>query len=319
MRFGIALCFALGIAVSQAASSQSTLVTLITDNDWLFNQDRHYTMGSHVAFVKPIDSLPEWIRDVAPLRWSADRKVAIAVGQRLYTPGNLNPKPDEPLDRPFAAWVYLQADVRTRTGPVVDTLSASIGYIGPAAGGKQVMAASHHVLGSREFVGWEKQLRSEPTLQIGFERAWPSLARAAAGSIAFDLSPYAGVVAGNVYTYANAGAIARFGQNLPDDLPATQIVLGTPHDGYRGARGFGWYLYAGVDARAVARNVFLDGSTFRDSPSVERKVFQHDVQLGAVVAWTSARVSFTLVQRSREFEGQRGDDRFGRVAVSFAY
>jgi hypothetical protein len=319
LRFGFTLWSAVGLAVSTAAFSQSTFVTLTTDNDWFAHQDRHYTSGSHVAFVKPIDTLPESVRNFAPLAWSADRNVVLAVGQRLYTPGNLNPKPEEPLDRPFAGWIYLQGDIRTRTGAVVDTLSTSVGYIGPAAGGRQLQKLSHHLFHAREYQGWEHQLRSEPTLQIGFERAWPALLRSGAGSIAFDLSPYAGAVAGNVYTYGNSGLIARFGRNLPDDLPVAQVALGTPRDGYRGASAFGWYLWLGVDARAVARNVFLGGSTFRDSPSVERKVFQHDVQLGLAVAWPAVRAGFTLVQRSREFDGQQGADRFGRLSISFAY
>jgi hypothetical protein len=69
----------------------------------------------------------------------------------------------------------------------------------------------------------------------------------------------------------------------------------------------------------VAWNVFLDGSTFRSSPSVNRKPLQHDVQLGLALAWPKARVGFALVQRSREFDGQAGADRFGRLTVSFSY
>ena len=305
--------------MSPAAHSQPTFVTLTADNDYLANQDRHYTNGSHIAFVKPVDSLPESVRNFAPLAWSADRMVGLAIGHRLYTPGNTNPKPDEPLDRPYAGWFYLQGDLRTRTGAVVDRLSASIGFIGPAAGGREFQQLWHRVFDAREHDGWDNQLRSEPTLQVGFERSWPSLMRSGPGSFAFDLSPYAGVVAGNVYTYANAGVIARAGRNLPDDLQVTQVALDAPRDGYRGVSSFGWYLWAGVDGRAVARNVFLDGSTFRDSPRVDRKVLRHDIQLGFVLAWPRARTGFTLVQRSSEFEGQQGVDRFGQLTISFAY
>ena len=305
--------------VSPAATSQPTFVTVIADNDWFAHQDRHYTNGSHIAFVKPIDSLPAGVREFAPLTWSADRIVALAIGHRLYTPGNTNPKPYEPLDRPYAAWFYLQGDIRTQTGAVVDRLSASVGFIGPAAGGSEIQQAWHRVFRAREHDGWDNQLRSEPTLQVGFERSWPSLLRSGAGSFAFDLSPYAGAVAGNVYTYANAGIIARAGRNLPDDLPAVQVALDAPRDGYRGASGFGWYLWVGFDGRAVAHNIFLDGNTFRDSPKVDREPLQHDVQLGVVLAWPKARVGLTLVQRSHEFDGQAGVDRFGRLTVSFAY
>jgi predicted deacylase len=308
-----------GVFVSSVALGAPTFVTLANDNDYFIHQDRHYTAGTHAAFVKEIDDLSPALRDLAPLRWSADRKVALSFGQRLYTPGNLNPKPEEPPDRPFAGWIYLQADIRTQTGASVEHLMANVGYIGPAAGGRIFQKVAHRVLSSRDVVGWERQLRGEPTLTVGYDRSWPGLVATNAGSLTLDVSPLAGAMAGNVYTYANAGLVARIGRNLPDDLPATHITLGPPVDGYRGGSGFGWYVWGGVDARAVARNVFLDGSTFRDSESVERKAFQHDLMLGVVVAWPRARVGLTLVQRSREFDGQDGADRFGSLSVSFAY
>src|SRR5829696_7882022 len=101
---------AMAVAVSIASLPQPcaaqpaerlTFATVVADNDWFGHQDRHYTTGSHLAFVKGVDTLPEFARGFAPLRWSADRLVTLAIGQRLYTPGNLNPKPEEPPDRPF--------------------------------------------------------------------------------------------------------------------------------------------------------------------------------------------------------------------------
>lgn len=319
MTYRIALALLQAVISLTAAAEQPTFVTVVADNDWFAHEDRHYTGGSHIAFARDIDSLPESIRALAPFRWSADRTAVFSVGQRIYTPGNTNPKPDEPADRPFAGWVYFQADLRTRSGPVSDHLTGTIGFIGPAAGGEHVQKIAHHLLSSREIPGWDTQLRGEPTLSVAYERSWPSLLAHSLHGLSVDLSPYAGATLGTPYTYANTGVIARIGRNLPDDLATTVISLGTPRDGYRGTNGFGWYAWAGVDARVVGRNVFLDGSTFRDSPSVDRKPWQHDVAVGVVIAWPRTRVGFTLLQRSPEFEGQRGSDRFGQLAVSFVY
>jgi hypothetical protein len=309
------------LVVSAALAQQPaapTFVTLTTDNDYFFHKDRHYTAGSQVSFVRDIDGLPPGYRDFAPLSWSADRLLTLGIGQRLYTPGNTNHKPDEPLDRPYTAWIYVQGDIRTQTGATVDHLLVNVGYLGPGAGGRQFQKLAHHLLNSRVFPGWNEQLRSEPTLMVNFERSWPGLVRAGSAWQA-DLSPYAGVTLGTPYTYANAGVIARWGRNLPDDLPAAQLSLGTAHDGYRGAPGFGWYLWVGVDGRAVGRNTFLDGNSFRSGPSVERRTFVADVQVGIVAAWRAARAGLTLVQRSKEFDGQDGADRFGQISVSFSY
>jgi lipid A 3-O-deacylase len=306
-------------ASSAAMAQQPTMVTVAVDNDWFAHQDRHYTSGSQIAFARDRETLPDPLRSLAPFRWSADRAVVFSIGQRIYTPGNTNPKPDEPADRPYAGWVYVQTDVRASVGPVVDRVTGTLGYIGPAAGARQVQRISHHIFGSREFTGWDQQLRGEPTVSVAYERAWPGLVSSVRGGTAIDFSPYAGATLGTPYTFANAGVVARWGRNLPDDLPTARISLGTSGDGYRGGAARGWYVWLGVDARAVGWNVFLDGNTFRDSPAVERKVFQHDVAIGAVIAWPRGRLGLTMVQRSREFDGQRGPDRFGQLSVSFAY
>ena len=112
-------------------------------------------------------------------------------------------------------------------------------------------------------------------------------------------------------TYADVGAVVRYGRNLPDDIPVTHISARSPRDGYRGTTEFGWYVWAGLDGRYVARNMFLDGTTFRDGPSVERKPFGYDAQVGVALAWPNARLGFTYIQRSREFDGQVGNDQFG--------
>jgi len=317
LKFRFALAGLLQAAIAlPAIAEQPTFVTVFVDNDWFAHSDRHYTAGSHVAFARDIDTLSEGIRTLAPFRWATDRTAVFSIGQRIYTPGNTNPKPEEPLDRPYAGWIYVQGDVRTQAGPVSERVSGTIGYIGPGAGGRQVQRLSHHILGSRGLDGWGEQLRSEPTLSVAYERSWPGLVSAGRG---IDLSPYVGATLGTPYTYADAGAIARWGRNLPDDLPTAQISLGTPRDGYRGTAALGWYAWAGVEARAVGRNVFLDGSTFRDSQSVDRKTFQYDVALGFVVAWPRVRAGFTMVQRSKEFDSQISSDRFGQIAISFAY
>ena len=150
-------------------------------------------------------------------------------------------------------------------------------------------------------------------------RAATCRARATASSSSDDLSLLAGTTAGNVLTYANAGAIWRFGTELPDDLPATHVSLGPSRDGYRGTKQAGWYFWAGAEGRAVARNIFLDGNSGRAGPSVKRKVGGYDLELGLAMVWPEMRVSFMLVERGREFEGQSGPDLFGQVAVSMPY
>lgn len=79
---------------------------------------------------------------------------------------------------------------------------------------------------------------------------------------------------------------------------------------------FGWYAFAGIEGRAVARNIFLDGNTFADSRSVDKEPLVGDLQFGIVLDWSDVRLSYTHVYRTREFRTQESSDDFGAFSVS---
>jgi lipid A 3-O-deacylase len=287
-----------GVALSEGASAQ--LASLTLENDFFAGYDHHYTNGVQAAFV------------ISP-------RTVFAVGQRIFTPADTDTRFPDPADRPYAGWLYGMADIRLPAKGTIDHLTVSLGVVGPYSLGRQAQNLVHRALGNQESQGWDSQVGSEITAMVGYDRAWPNVWAGRLGSHSYDLALRAGGAVGNVLTYVDAGAVLRYGRNLPDDIPVTFISLGPPRDGYRGTGEFGWYVWAGFDGRGVARNIFLDGNTFRDGPHVERKPFGYDMQVGAALAWPKARVGFTLIQRSREFDGQQGHDRFGQLVLSFAY
>ena len=311
MRYLVAL---LAAAALPALASPPRFVSLTFENDFFAGYDRHYTNGLQAAWLVDRDGLPGCVRDLAPARWSADQSIVVALGQRIYTPVDLERKHPDPSDRPYAGWLYLLADVRTRDGPVVDHVTAGIGVIGPASGARHVQDFAHRALGQERAQGWDTQLDNRATAMLGFERAWTRVASGRSAGHDYDVAVRAGGMLGNALTYASAGAVVRYGVNLPADIPTTHISLGPSRDGYRGnPAGFGWYLWAGVDARAVARHVFVGGT------GLKRETLGYDRQAGVALAWAEARLAFTLVERSAEYEGQHAPDRFGQLALSFAY
>jgi hypothetical protein len=67
------------------------------------------------------------------------------------------------------------------------------------------------------------------------------------------------------------------------------------------SHGVEWYVFAGLDHRLVAHNIFLDGAVFRDSPSVRKRPHVYDVTLGLSLRIDATRISVTRVRRSEEF------------------
>jgi hypothetical protein len=296
-----------------------TYVTLTGDNDFFAGYDHHYTNGFQFAVSGDRVPLPQFVRSLPPLRDGADPHITFSIGQRIYTPSDKTRAQPDPLDRPYAGWLYAMTDIRVRDANAVDSVQASVGVIGPASFARQTQNTYHGLIGAEKSRGWDSQLDNEPAILLGYERAWPSLLQRQVGALTADITPKVGGTVGNVYTYANTGAVLRLGQNMPDDFPVTDISLGPPRDGYRPTNsGFGWYVWMGTEARLVAWNTFLDGNVFSDGPSVKRKPFGNDLQLGFAVKWNKSRVGFTFVRRSKEFETQSGADKFGQLTYSFA-
>lgn len=289
------------------------------ENDFFAGYDRHYTNGVQVAFLVERDDMPKWMQSAPPVKWSDDPQVVFAIGQRIYTPTDTTPATPDPTDRPYAGWAYVMTDVRTVSDRTIDHLMVSLGVVGPASLARQTQDLVHNALGEQDSNGWSHQLHNEPALLMGYERAWPSVISGKFARETYDMAVRVGGDIGNVMTYASTGAVFRYGHNLPTDLPVTHISLGPPRDGYRGTTEFGWYGWAGFDARAVARNVFIQGNTFRDSPGVRLEPLGADLQLGAALTWPRARLGFTFVERSREYRGQPSPDRFGQFTLSLAY
>jgi hypothetical protein len=136
-----------------------------------------------------------------------------------------------------------------------------------------------------------------------------------------DFTPHIGGALGNVYTYANAGVTIRYGKRLPNDYGPPRIQPGLPGSGvFSPVSGFDWYVFAGIDGRAVARNIFLDGNTFRDSRSVDKEPLIGDLQFGLVLYWPVMRLSYTHVLRTREFQTQQSSkDYFGSLSMSVMF
>jgi hypothetical protein len=302
---------AFGLASSSFAETRFTSFTF--ENDFFAGYDKHYTNGMQAAFLQDLGGAPGWLRSL-----SADPQMVIGIGQRIYTPTNKEVRIPESYDRPYAGWIYVTGDLRTRAAPI-DHLTVTAGMLGPASGARRTQNSVHELVHGNTAEGWDTQVRNRATLMVGYERAWPAVAQGRFANRQVDLSMRIGATAGTPLTYADVGAVLRYGSNLPSDIPVTHISLGPPRDGFRGTPQFGWYVWTGLDAHAVAYNSFIQASTYSGGPLVSRKRLGNDVQAGVAFAWPHARIGFTMVQRSKEFEGQQGSDRFGQLALSFAF
>jgi lipid A 3-O-deacylase len=164
--------------------------------------------------------------------------------------------------------------------------------------------------------GWDYQLDDEPAINMVFERRWRPHGYEFWG-LESDAIPYVGGSVGNVFDFAGGGAIFRLGQYIKNDYGPAHIQPSLSGlEASEPYKGFWWYLFAGVEGRAVLHNIFLDGNTFSDSPNVDRNLWVGDAQFGAAIAYGPYRIALTDVHRTKEFEGQQGSDHFAAINLS---
>jgi lipid A 3-O-deacylase len=295
--------------------------TFILENDAMYDIDRHYTGGwRYIRVPEKGVAAPEWAVNLAQhLLWFPDGKIrqGYALGQSVFTPEDDTIPDPPPTDRPYAGWLYGSIGLGVETGRRLDQVGLTLGIVGPAALAEQSQKLVHALVDTDEQQGWDTQLANEPGIVVNYLRSWRSPDARLRSGAHVDFMPHVGAALGNVYTYANAGMTLRYGRHLSRDYGAPLVQSGLP-----GAADFspsprlGGYLFVGVEGRAVAHNIFLDGNTFKDSRSVEKEPLVGDLQFGFVMDWQALRISYTHVIRSEEFATQHGADDFGSLSIS---
>ncbi len=325
-KFALALLTSaiLSAAPALAAPSEKGTLSFQFENDLFFNQDHDYTNGVQIAYTTAPDDTPDWaVRLAHLLPWfeeGREVRTRYALGQTIYTPQNTALANPLPTDRPYAGFLYGSMGLVTDSGTHLDQLQVTLGVIGPASLASDSQKWIHSIIDEAKPAGWATQLRDEPGLIITYQRTVKIIEPQSVLGGVLDIAPHWGATIGNVYDYANAGAMARFGFNLPQDYGPIRIQPSLPGSGYfEPTAGFGAYLFAGVEGRAVARNLFLDGNSFVDSRSVSKFNLVGDAAFGLAVTFESFRIAFTRVVRTREYKGQQNQNAFGAVDLTVRF
>ncbi|RYG11721.1 MAG: lipid A deacylase LpxR family protein [Burkholderiales bacterium] len=303
------------------------------DNDLFGKQDQGYSNGVQLTLVSPnlvdytddpcLPRLARWfnrrLNALTPEGFDQQNMV-VTFGQAIFTPTDYTRSDLITDDRPYAAALLVGLGYNARNGDHLRTTQLQLGIVGPSALGEQVQNEVHHILGDPPFEGWDNQLRDEPVFRLVHER----MRRFSPdnGTWGWDAITHYGGSLGNLATYANAGAEVRFGRHIPDDFGSTPLRPAGENTAPTRARPvggpFGAHVFLTFDARWVLHDITLDGNTFRDSHSVDKKPLVGEAGLG--LALTKGRWKFALARyyRSREFEGQVEAPVFGSFTISRA-
>lgn len=249
------------------------------------------------------------------------QNMIFSIGQGIFTPTDFSRRDLIEDDRPYAGVLIANFGFNARSGDRLQTTQLTLGVVGPWAQGKQVQDAVHEVLGDEKFKGWDNQLHNEPLFMLTHERMrrWPGDASVNADGWGWDAISHYGGSIGNLETKANFGGEVRFGWKLPDDFGSTPLrPAGENTAPSRRGRpsGWSWHLFATSDAAWVIRDITLDGNTFRNSHSVDKRHVVAYGGYGVAVMYGRWKFAAARYHSTREFNGQREAPVFGSFTIS---
>lgn len=304
-------------------------LSLHIDNDMFVQTDRYYTNGLRLSFLsRDLEEmrLPEWAKRVqrsVPLfdRAGYTNNIGLAVGQNMYTPRDITIAALQPDDHPWAGWLYLGLSLHHKSLRDLHKLELQLGVVGPESLADRAQILTHKIRNRDRPEGWENQLRTEPGIRLSYAyilrwREWGD-PRAWNG----DLIPDFGLSLGNIRTDASLGATLRAGWRVPKDFHSLRIdeagyAIAQGEEFSSGWRDFSAFAFFGLRGNAVIRDIFLDGNTFRDGPSVTRRPWVGTLVAGIGVRWHRYRIAYAHVMRSLEFEQQDSGQEFGSITLT---
>lgn len=283
--------------------------------------DQNFTQGLEFSYTVKEEDAPKFVQEIGELipeeeippvktlynaqgqaiAWSItepeyekeilSRRYKLTIGQHLYTPEELETTELQTNDNPYAGWLFVDAAKILTHPDYYSETGITLGIIGPSAQGEFTQREFHKLINSDDPLGWDNQLRDEPGIVLRHKRDWRDYKLE--GTVDFDWLSGWDVRLGNVHTDAGFHTGFRVGHNLPD-------LDENRHE---------WSIYGFVDgeARAVARNIFYDGNTFKDSHSVDTKHTIAEVDSGIAVEYKKWRFILHLLTRTKDYEEQDDD------------
>ena len=301
-------------------------IKLYTENDLLSQEDSQYTGGSKLDIVYKIDN-PDSLYNLLS---AGDSKVycfcSFAIGSQIYTPADLTKK--EPIydDWSYAGWTYVESGIHKSSSDTLNSLILKVGIIGPDAQGEEIQKAIHRLTGSKTPQGWDNQLYNELGINLGYiykKRYEEKLFK----SLSVSVVPLASIDLGNISTQAALGVFIRFGHHISKDFGIATITMGGESGipAYEAQKEnlhnhWSWSLNFAARGSVVARDIFVQGNTFRTSiVTHELENFVGYIGGGFSLRYKSWNVDFMQIHNTPKAKDIYRSKTVGTLILSYFY
>ena len=293
------------------------------ENDTFGGTDRFYTDGVSLGVSHTGSSWMDSFANLLP--WGEGRRtVGYDLTQGMFTPADTDRSVPDSKDRPYAGVLSFGLTLHVEKENSYHGLKFMTGVVGPSSLAQETQREVHNLIGDAVPQGWGHQLQDEPIFNLAYEYRHRFQLAGDREKWSLQASPVVGGWLGNVLTQGQIGGFVRAGYNMPDDFGPT-LVRDMGHmppprrDPESRSSDWGFSVYGGAFSSVVLRDITLDGNTFQDSPSVDKKFFVPMAGVGMTVGNRKFQASFAYIFWGKEFEGQKQNEKFGSISVSYFF
>jgi len=251
--------------------------------------------------------------------------MSFSLANQIFTPKDLNETELIIDDRPYTGWTYAEAALHKSSDSHLRSLYLQVGYVGPNSKSEEIQTAIHKRTDSELPMGWDNQLKNELGVNLRYVHKWRFAPEPVLG-IETAFIPFVEGNLGNISIAALAGMSMRMGWNIPKDFGVTSLStggeVGIPINGeYREILKRAWSFSLNLNGAgsAVARDISLDGNTFKTSHSVEKKNFIGYFGYGFSLRYKSFMLEYIKNVNSKKFVLEENPHAVGTVVASWLF
>ncbi len=282
-------------------------IILQTENDADFRTDRDYTYGSEVAILYATKK---------------NSYLSFCIAHQMFTPKDFDKENvDYSKERPYAGYLYFGVAQHLIQKRALTSYNLQVGFVGPSVKMDKVQKIIHDIIGSPEPKNWENQIGDELILQLNVERRWFKDFGTLFGYES-SLVHFAGANVGNLSIKASYGAIYTLSKSMKKSFGALPIdykgYSNIPLNDVRSLKS-GYKIFLFLEGNIVLRNLFLDGNTFKESPSVEKNIFVAQGGFGFGYCYKKFEINYLHTFLTKEFKTQNYYHGYGSLIFSYNF
>lgn len=236
------------------------VVSVFLENDFVAQQDRHYTNGFSLAWLSENDtnnlkkhdsSLYELISKIPYINHDTkNQSISLVFNHLVFTPTDTKRKDKIKNDLPYAGVSTVDFLIYKWNENYFHQYGISFGLIGPSTRAKELQNGAHKIVGVETMKGWDNQLNDEFVYGLSYAYGYKAYEKKFTNK-KLDITNSIKLDFGNGFRDILLGSMIRFGKNIASSFNTVGSTFGGNKDSALGLenklnKNYGWSINYGL-------------------------------------------------------------------------